>query len=91
MARPKLSQKSYSERTSVPISRLLVVGCGSGVEAAILARELSASVVGVDLEANFDPAAAGLADLRYGDATALEFEDGAFDFVFSLSCTGAYS
>lgn len=71
------------ERARLPISNLLVVGCGSGVEAAILARELSANVVGVDLDANFDPTAAGLADLRLGDATSLEFKDSTFDFVFS--------
>lgn len=75
--------KIIRERTSAPISRLLVVGCGSGIEAAILARELNATGVGVDLYSNFDPTAAGLVDLRHGDATALEFEDGAFDFVFS--------
>lgn len=71
------------ERTAAPISRLLVVGCGSGIEAAILAKELGATVVGVDLNSNFNSSAAGLADLRHGDATALEFGDGAFDFVYS--------
>lgn len=71
------------ERVSAPIRRLLVVGCGSGVEAAILAQELGAEVVGVDLDAAFDPAAAVNVQLRQGDATRLDFADGTFDFVFS--------
>lgn len=71
------------ERVRSPIRRILVVGCGSGVEAAILARELGAETIGVDLSATFHPFATRMADLRRGDATSLEFEDGAFDFVFS--------
>jgi ubiquinone/menaquinone biosynthesis C-methylase UbiE len=71
------------ERTRAPIRRLLVAGCGSGVEAAILARELGAQVVGVDLDGSFDLAAAAAVDLRRGDATCLDFADGSFDFVFS--------
>lgn len=65
------------------ISRLLVVGCGSGIEAAILGRELNASVVGIDLNSSFNKGASAMADLRQGDATALQFEEGTFDFVFS--------
>ena len=72
------------ERTGAPIRRLLVVGCGSGVEAAILARELGAEVVGIDLNDSFDSAAAAAVELRRGDATGLDFADGAFDFVFSF-------
>jgi len=71
------------ERTRTPIRKLLVVGCGSGVEAAILARELGAEVVGVDLETAFDSTAAAAVDLRQGDATCLDFPSGSFDFVFS--------
>jgi SAM-dependent methyltransferase len=71
------------ERAGLPIRRLLVVGCGSGGEAATLARALGANVVGIDLHAPFDPAAAAAADLRHGDATCLEFSDGDFDFVYS--------
>lgn len=71
------------ERVPSPIHRLLVVGCGSGLEAAILAKELNAEVIGVDLDATFDPIAARAVDLRHVDATSLEFEDGTFDFVFS--------
>ena len=71
------------KRVREPIKRVLVVGCGSGLEAAILARELGSEVVGVDLFSTFDPVVARLVDLRRGDATALEFKEGAFDFVYS--------
>lgn len=70
-------------RANLPIRRILVVGCGSGAEAAILARELGSQVVGIDLHGAFDPAAAAAVDLRQGDATRLEFTDGSFDFVYS--------
>lgn len=66
-----------------PISNLLVVGCGTGLEAAILAERLEASVTGIDLEDRFDERAKQVADLKTGDATALEFDDGSFDFIFS--------
>jgi len=66
------------------IRRVLVVGCGSGLEAAVLGRELNASVVGIDILTDFDPVAASFADLRKGDATALEFAAGEFDLVFSF-------
>lgn len=66
------------------IRRALVVGCGSGVEAAILGRELGAAVVGIDVVADFDSSAASMVDLREGDATSLEFADGEFDLVYSF-------
>jgi ubiquinone/menaquinone biosynthesis C-methylase UbiE len=71
------------EQIGRPIRRALVIGCGSGGEAAVLAGELQAEVIGVDLEAAFDPAAAAIVDLRQGDATRLEFADRSFDFVYS--------
>ena len=85
-------------RVERPIRRLLVVGCGSGTEAAVLAAELQTEVIGIDLEAPFDSAAAALVDLRRGDATGLEFADRSFDFVYSYhalehipDCTKALS
>ena len=72
------------ERIATSIHKLLVVGCGSGKEAAVLAVELGAEVVGVDLEDTFHPAAVTVVDLRRGDATCLEFADRSFDFVFSF-------
>ena len=65
------------------IARLLVVGCGDGVEAAILSSRLDAAVTGIDVADSFDPTASRIADLRTGDAMRLEFADETFDFVFS--------
>jgi ubiquinone/menaquinone biosynthesis C-methylase UbiE len=62
---------------------VLVVGCGSGREAAVLAHELDAEVIGIDLSDAFDPVAARIADLRQGDATRMEFADASFDCVYS--------
>lgn len=79
-----------------PVRRLLVVGCGPGEEAAVLAAALETEVVGIDLEATFHPEAAAAVDLRRGDATRMEFADGSFDFVYSFhvlehipDCAGA--
>lgn len=66
-----------------PVINLLVVGCGTGLEAAILAQQLGAKVTGIDLEDRFDERAKQVADLKTGDATALDFENGSFDFIFS--------
>jgi SAM-dependent methyltransferase len=84
------------ERVGCPIRRLLVVGCGPGKEAAVLAAALGTEVVGIDLHAVFDPQAAAAVELRKGDATRLEFADQSFDFVYSFhvlehipDCTGA--
>ena len=63
--------------------RMLVVGCGSGSEAATLGKELGAHVIGIDLKDNFDYEAAAQVELRVADATSLPFEDECFDFVYS--------
>lgn len=65
-------------------TNLLVVGCGSGDEAATLACELDCAVTGIDIQARFDPEAKKYAALKVGDATNLEFSDGEFDVVYSF-------
>ena len=64
--------------------RILVVGCGSGIEAAALAQEFQTEVIGIDLEPAFDEGAAQWADLRPGDATQLAFDEGSFDLIYSF-------
>lgn len=71
------------QKTGHDIHYALVVGCGSGVEAAVLANTLGVRVVGIDLRKNFDPLAAEVAQLQNGDATCLEFQDEQFDLVYS--------
>ena len=63
--------------------KLLVVGCGSGIEAAILACNLNADVTGIDVRESFEPVAASMARLLYGDAMSMPFGDDSFDFVYS--------
>lgn len=61
--------------------RVLVVGCGAGVEVGHLARAVAARVVGVDL--SVDPAQAdAAAALVRADARALPFRSGAFQAVY---------
>ncbi len=52
------------------INKLLVVGCGTGLEAAILAEQLNVEVVGIDIEENFDERAKKRARLQKADAPA---------------------
>ncbi|HEQ72550.1 MAG TPA: class I SAM-dependent methyltransferase [Spirochaetia bacterium] len=68
------------------IPRILVVGCGSGREAAVLQAVLGGEVTGIDPENVFDPALRILPGVRLvtGDATSLSFPDGSFDLVYSF-------
>lgn len=68
---------------SVRPRNVLVVGCGSGLEAAILSDSFGAQVVGIDIADHFDPFASSKVTLRVADATQMPFRDGEFDFVYS--------
>ena len=65
---------------------ILVVGCGDGQEAGILARYFAAKTVGIDLSPQSPRAraAAAPAELLEMDAQQLSFPDGSFDLVYSF-------
>jgi SAM-dependent methyltransferase len=65
------------------ISKMLVVGCGTGREAHALAKALGCEVTGIDMRDRFDPQAAAEVNLQQGDATALPFATDSFDFIYS--------
>jgi len=61
--------------------RLLVVGCGAGVEVGELGQATGATSFGVDLVADAAHVAPGVFLVR-ADARALPFRDGAFEAVY---------
>lgn len=67
-------------------ARILVVGCGSGLEAGMLARALGAETIGIDICDNFafDHEGAAPAILRVMDARAVDLPDASFDLVYSF-------
>jgi SAM-dependent methyltransferase len=69
------------DQVGVSPRRVLVVGCGAGVEVAHLARETGARVVGVDLDVDARQRGPRV-DLVRADARRLPFRSGAFDAVY---------
>jgi ubiquinone/menaquinone biosynthesis C-methylase UbiE len=68
-----------------PEPRVLVAGCGKGHEALHIRKEIGGSVVGVDIEEQWDPQlGADVPDFRLvtGSIFELPFADGSFDVVF---------
>ncbi|MEZ0168119.1 class I SAM-dependent methyltransferase [Microvirga sp. TS319] len=72
--------------TNAPVTKALVVGCGSGREAGLIARGLEANTVGIDIGGDFDFDYAGSkpAELMIMDARELHFPARSFDFIFSF-------
>ena len=63
---------------------ILVVGCGSGREAGMLARAFDANVIGIDvgIDFSFDHEGSAPAQLLSMDARALTFASDSFDMAF---------
>lgn len=66
------------------VRRILVVGCGDGCEAAILAQFFNAEVTGIDIQDNFCPRVKETVNLLVMDATNLDYPDQHFDLVYSF-------
>jgi SAM-dependent methyltransferase len=65
--------------------RVFVAGCGRGHEALFIRKELGGSLVGVDIDENWDPKlGADVGDFRLvpGSVLDLPFPDGSFDIIF---------
>jgi SAM-dependent methyltransferase len=66
------------------LQRLLVFGCGNGLEAAFAQQILNCTVFGVDVEQQFHPWAMERANLSNYDGRRLNFPDGFFDALYSF-------
>jgi ubiquinone/menaquinone biosynthesis C-methylase UbiE len=97
VGQPKFMEPSRTARTQTLLQaansvlsteprRVLVVGCGDGTEAGVLARSLRAETIGIDIghEFTFDHRAAAPAQLLEMDAQKLSFPDDSFDLIYSF-------
>ncbi len=83
--------REFFSRLNVPQgAHLLDVGCGSG-QLALIASRAGAKVIGVDIASNWIERARGRAEaegldayFQEGDAEALPFVDGKFDYAVSV-------
>ena len=66
-----------------PMQRLLVLGCGNGLEAGYMSRLLGVKVFGVDIGQEFHPFGWMHANLRNYDGEHLPFPDDYFDAIYS--------
>jgi len=72
-------------QTQCDIRKVLVVGCGSGMEAGVIADHMKAETVGIDISLDtYDPGLAGLATIMAMDAEFLQFENDSVDFIYSF-------
>lgn len=85
-AKSEASIRVISNALKQPPRNILVVGCGAGHEAGILARAFRAETIGIDIgnQYSFDHEGASPAELKIMDAQKLSFPDASFDLVFSF-------
>jgi ubiquinone/menaquinone biosynthesis C-methylase UbiE len=67
----------------ISANKILVIGCGSGMEAHVLSQNCNGQVFGIDIEDKFEFPNSDKLLLQVGDATQLHFPDNYFDFVYS--------
>lgn len=65
------------------LQRILVLGCGNGLEAGYMSTLLNADVYGVDVNQDFHPYGLQHAYLTNYNGTTLPFDNGFFDAVYS--------
>ena len=65
------------------VHRILVLGCGNGLEAGYMHHMFNAEVYGVDMDKVFDPWGGKYAHLQNYDGKHLPFADGYFDAIYS--------
>lgn len=78
----------YEQISSLPrTSRILDVGCGSGIDLSVYAKMGFANICGIDPSSKFIDEAKetlkGIAELREGTFECIPYEDGSFDVVTS--------
>lgn len=66
------------------LKRILVLGCGNGLEAAAMATMLNIDVYGVDVNQDFHPYGLQHAHLQNYNGLTLPFENDFFDAVYSF-------
>lgn len=70
-------------RATAPLQRILVLGCGNGLEAGYMSKLLNAEIYGIDIDKEFHPFGWMNANLQNYDGKRLPFPDAFFDAVYS--------
>ena len=81
----KITLSLIKENIDTHLSKILIVGCGTGVEVLVFEEEFGCNVIGIEPDPKvFDPRLTCRCDLRQGDVLHMEFESGYFDLIYSF-------